>query len=209
MSTESRESPLALLARIPEYLIVVLLSGVVMAMGTVAMASPTIVPALYLSDGAMVPYLIALAITGLVISVTQLVAKGDWVPDGFDPEEHPLSKRQMILISAAWYNVLVVTGVGLGLLAVYAGYAFVAPFVAMFVAPVDILLAKRLEVSPLTLVVAIAVVCVQLLYDVRDGGGEPSVAFTSSELVYVATGQRFREQTERDLLGRQRSRGLF
>lgn len=209
MSAEARDSPLDLLIRIPEYLVVVLLSATVMGIGTVVMATPTIVPAIYLSDGAMVPYLVVLSITGLVITATQLIAKEDWVPDDFDPEEHPLSKAQMIVISAAWYNVLVLSGLVLGLLAVNLGHAFAAPFIALFIGPVDIVLAKRLKVSPLTLLVALAVICVQVVHEFRTDDGEPEVVFTSSELVYVATGQRFRERKGQNLFDRQQGRNLF
>lgn len=105
-------------------------------------------------------YFSFLTIFGLSLFASQLMAHDQWSSDTTETE---LSDTEKIIVAASYYNLLIITGAILATVLVALELPLAATAVALLAGPIDIELARRVNMSPLTTIVGVIFAIAYLL----------------------------------------------
>lgn len=172
--------------------------------GTIAMfciisffGMPTFIIAEYsFSSAVHIDYFVFLTVFGLSLFASQLMARGKWTSD--EGEENNFSTRDKLLVAFSYYNILIITATVLTTIAFAWGYPILATAIALLTGPIDIELARRLNISPLTTIVGILLALAYLIDWLRQ---PRSPKPQPRDIAGISTLERFRRRGNNRLFG--------
>lgn len=119
-----------------------------------AVSLPAIIGGMIIPKSTIVVYLALMGITGLSFYFGQLVLREE--PPSRDDVEFDISWSEILVISISYYSLLNVTTVALGMFLFAQGHVQMGLLAVLLYGPVDIELARKVNASPITIIVATA-----------------------------------------------------